>query len=61
MLAQVLEAKGETTAAFSCWQKCLNCSAQGQQQEGVAWKLPELSIWKSFARERLSASGREPN
>ncbi|MEG5018415.1 MULTISPECIES: NB-ARC domain-containing protein [unclassified Microcoleus] len=61
LLAQVLEAKGETTAALSCWQKCLNCSTQGQQQEGVAWKLPELSIWKSFARERLSASGREPN
>ncbi|MEG4305084.1 NB-ARC domain-containing protein [Microcoleus sp. D3_18a_C4] len=61
LLAQVLEAKGDTTAALSCWQKCLNCSTQGQQQEGVAWKLPELSIWKSFARERLSASGREPN
>lgn len=61
LLAQVLEAKGDTTAALSCWQKCLNCSAPSQQQEGMAWKLPELSIWKSFARERLSASGREPN
>lgn len=56
LLAQVLEAKGDRQAALTAWKSCLIESPVEEKAEKVAWRLPELDIWRIQAHQYLNPS-----
>lgn len=55
LLAQVQEAQEDKQSAYSSWEKGLKYDEDKEPE--VPWRLPELDVWRTQARQRLNAVG----
>ena len=53
LLAQVQEAQKDKESAYSSWEKGLKYDLDKEPE--VPWRLPELDVWRTQARQRLNA------
>ncbi len=56
LLAQVLEAQGNSKGAIPYWQKCLECDSPQSRPINAPWRSPELDLWQQQARQRLNVN-----
>jgi Tfp pilus assembly protein PilF/DNA-binding CsgD family transcriptional regulator len=55
LLAQVLEAQGDASAAREHWRNCIECNTPSSSSGEIHWQLPELVGWRAIARQRLQS------
>jgi tetratricopeptide (TPR) repeat protein len=54
LMAQILEAKGETEQALEYWQTVLNFEFNHEENHGLNWQTPELIMWRLEAYQRVN-------